>query len=120
MHRRRRHRHRISRRVEERKATDRRRRSSGPVRLEEQTRRGFCRSIGPAMSAPRYLHVANGTSVTMTLEAAGVPGIMSIWADPLHDGPVPAGLTDDELRELRGGHLGGGAVVNPVNDMRRW
>jgi hypothetical protein len=72
------------------------------------------------MIAPRYLHVANGTSVTMTLEAAGVPGIMSIWADPLHDGPVPAGLTDDELRELRSGHLGGGAVVDPIVDMRRW
>jgi len=72
------------------------------------------------MIAPRYLHVANGTSVTMTLEAGGVPGIMSIWADPLHDGPVPAGLTDDELRELRWGHLGGAAVVDPVNDMRRW
>jgi hypothetical protein len=74
------------------------------------------------MAIPRYLHVANGSSVTMTLEAAGVPGIMSIWADPLHDGPVPAGLTDDELRELRGGHLGGrdAVVANPMNDMRRW
>jgi hypothetical protein len=74
------------------------------------------------MAIPRYLHVANGGSVTTTLEAAGVPGIMSIWADPLHGGPVPAGLTDDELRELRGAHLGGSeaVVANPMNDMRRW
>jgi len=71
------------------------------------------------MVVPRYLHVANGTSVTMTLEAAGVPGLMSIWADPLHDGPVPAGLGDDELREVRGGHLAGDAL-DPINDMRRW
>jgi hypothetical protein len=70
--------------------------------------------------AARYLHVANGTSVTRTLEAAGVPGLMSIWADPLYDGPVPAGLSDDELREVRGGHLEGDAPLDPIVDMRRW
>ena len=68
----------------------------------------------------RYLHVANGTSVTMTLEAAGVPGLMSIWADPLYDGPVPGGLSDDELREVRGGHLAGDVPPDPIVDMRRW
>jgi hypothetical protein len=69
----------------------------------------------------RYLHVANGTSVTMTLEAAGVPGLRSIWADPLHDGPVPSGLSDDELREVRGGAWEGDALAaDPMNDMRRW
>jgi len=68
----------------------------------------------------RYLHVANGTSVTMTLEAAGVPGLMSIWADPLYDGPVPGGLSDDELREVRGEHLAAGAPLDPIVDMRRW
>src|SRR5512138_1850240 len=69
---------------------------------------------------PPFLHVANGTSVTMTLEAAGVPGIMSIWADPLYEGPVPAGLSDDELREVRGRYLGGGDADDPMIDMRRW
>jgi hypothetical protein len=69
----------------------------------------------------RYLHVANGSSVTMTLEAAGVPGLRSIWADPLHDGPVPAGLSDDELREARGGAWEGHPLAeDPMNDMRRW
>src|SRR5437867_8312888 len=68
----------------------------------------------------RYLHVANGSSVTMTLEAAGVPGLRSIWADPLYEGPVPPGVGDDELRELRGGHLQGAVPVDPMNDMRRW
>ena len=43
------------------------------------------------------LHVANGTSVTDTLALTGIPGRRSIWADPLYDGPVPAGLTDEEL-----------------------
>jgi hypothetical protein len=46
-----------------------------------------------------FLHVANGTSTTMTIEAARIPGAVSIWADPLHDGPVPGGLSDDELLE---------------------
>jgi hypothetical protein len=81
-------------------------------------------------ATPRYLHVANGTSVTRTLEAAGVPGKYSIWADPLHAGPVPAGLTDDELLEVRrrflvpDGEAGaagpGGPAGDPHNDMRRW
>jgi len=77
-----------------------------------------------------FLHVANGTSVTMTLEAAGVPGRCSIWADPLHGGPVPAGLGDAELMEVRRQYLAktaGGVLpdaddptLDPVNDMRRW
>ena len=52
-----------------------------------------------------FLHVANGTSTTMTIEAARIPGAVSIWADPLHDGPVPGGLSDDELLEVRARHL---------------
>lgn len=52
-----------------------------------------------------FLHVANGTSTTMTIEAAHLPGAVSIWADPLHDGPVPGNLTDDELVEVRARHL---------------
>jgi hypothetical protein len=55
--------------------------------------------------SPRFLHVANGTSTTATIEAAGLPGRCSIWADPLHDGPVPADLADPELIRVRGGVL---------------
>ena len=54
-----------------------------------------------------FLHVANGSSTTATIEAARIPGAVSIWADPLHDGPVPGGLTDAELLEVRARHLGG-------------
>ena len=78
----------------------------------------------------RYLHVANGTSVTVTLAAAAVPGMRSIWADPLHEGPVPHGLSDDELLEVRRRYLttlhpaagspGADPAVDPVNDMRQW
>ena len=71
----------------------------------------------------RFLHVANGTCTTGLIEAAGIPGAVSIWADPLHDGPVPSGLTDAELVEVRTRHLAGStdqATVDPMNDMRHW
>src|SRR5689334_20099923 len=72
---------------------------------------------------PRFLHVANGSSVTHTLAEAGVPGRLSIWADPLHDGPVPGGLSDDALLEVRRSfHEGpqGSPSDDPVNDLRLW
>ena len=72
---------------------------------------------------PRFLHVANGSSVTRTLAEAGVPGLLSIWADPLHDGPVPGGLSDDALLEVRRRfHEGppGSPSDDPVNDLREW
>jgi hypothetical protein len=74
-------------------------------------------------SAPtRFLHVANGTCTTRTIEAAAIPGLRSIWADPLYEGPVPAGLSDEELIEVRSRFLTGPtpAPVDPVNDLRRW
>jgi hypothetical protein len=57
------------------------------------------------LSARRFLHIANGTSTTSTFEQAGIPGASSIWADVLHDGPVPGGLSDDELIVVRARHL---------------
>jgi hypothetical protein len=80
----------------------------------------------PARSAaarPRtFLHVANGSATTRLIESAGIPGARSIWADPLHDGPVPGGITDEELLEIRERHLAGpaGVVIDPANDLRLW
>jgi hypothetical protein len=80
----------------------------------------------------RLLHVANGTSTTRTIEAAGIPGACSIWADPLYEGPVPGGLNDTELLDARMQYLAGPAAVaraawagsspslDPANDMRQW
>lgn len=71
------------------------------------------------------LHVANGTSTTRTIQAAGIPGARSIWADPLYDGPVPGGISDRELLNVRrqylAGHEGNDPVaLDPVNDLREW
>jgi hypothetical protein len=70
----------------------------------------------------RLLHVANGTSVTNTLAETGIPGLRSIWADPLHEGPVPGGLTDDELVAVRMRYLLGDQLPQSDhwNDLRRW
>jgi hypothetical protein len=79
-----------------------------------------------------FLHVANGSSTTMTIEAAGIPGRCSIWADVLYEGPVPGGLSDAELIEVRKQFLEGPAdhtglawagsdpTLDPVNDLGRW
>ena len=73
--------------------------------------------------ATRILHVANGTCTTRVIEAAGLPGTTSLWADPLYDGPVPGGISDDELLALRARHLGASAPatgIDPVNDLGAW
>jgi hypothetical protein len=68
------------------------------------------------------LHVANGTSTTETISAAAIPGMRSIWADVLYEGPVPGGLSDGELLDVRARFLAGPdpGDVDPVNDLRRW
>lgn len=72
----------------------------------------------------RFLHVANGTSVTDTLAQTGIPGARSIWADPLYEGPVPAGVSDDELVAIRTHFLLGSNAPDDDqdrwNDLRRW
>ena len=85
-----------------------------------------------SVSQTRFLNVANGTSTTGTIEAAGIPGARSIWADPLYEGPVPADLPDNELLDLRMRYLSGGDAltprapggsnppIDPVNDLREW
>jgi len=49
----------------------------------------------------RFLHVANGTCTTNIIRAAGIPGLRSLWADVLNEGPVPGGLADEELVAVR-------------------
>ena len=46
------------------------------------------------------LHVTNGASVS--LDRTGLGGEILTWQDVLHEGPVPAGLGQEELSRLRG------------------
>lgn len=59
----------------------------------------------PAPAPARFLHVANGDCTTEKFGPAGLPGTSSVWADVLHEGPVPGGLTDDELVRIRADYL---------------
>ena len=49
----------------------------------------------------RVLHVMNGHSICPIFDKANLPGVMTVYADPLHEGPVPAGLSDQQMREVR-------------------
>jgi hypothetical protein len=71
----------------------------------------------------RFLHVANGSATTQLIEAAGIPGRRSTWADVLYDGPVPGGLSDAELLRVRARHLsrpGEAAYLEEVRGLQRW
>lgn len=47
------------------------------------------------------LHVTNGSVFLSRLHDLGVPGRVVPWDDVLHEGPVPAGLSWEELRRVR-------------------
>lgn len=50
------------------------------------------------------LHVLNGDATRHGLERSGVPGDITVWADVLHDGPVPD-VPAARLRATRAAHL---------------
>jgi hypothetical protein len=50
---------------------------------------------------PRMLHVMNGDATRVTFERSAIPGDVTVYADALLEGPVPAGLTDTEMQRVR-------------------
>jgi RNA polymerase sigma factor (sigma-70 family) len=50
---------------------------------------------------PRMLHVLNGDSTRGIMERSDIPGTYTVWADVLHEGPVPGDLDDEQFREAR-------------------
>lgn len=51
------------------------------------------------------LNVTNGDCAVDALVAGGVRGDLLPWRDVLHDGPVPAGLSLDELSRVRAAYI---------------
>lgn len=47
------------------------------------------------------LHVLNGDATRVHLEQSGITGVLTVWADVLHDGPVPIGVSPEEFRRVR-------------------
>jgi hypothetical protein len=50
---------------------------------------------------PRLLHVLNGDTTREKLERSEVPGTFAVWADVLHEGPVPGEVSAERWREVR-------------------
>ncbi len=47
------------------------------------------------------LHITNGDSAARTIRSTKIGGAVLPWQDVLHEGPVPAGLSLDQLRGIR-------------------
>jgi len=47
------------------------------------------------------LHIVNGDCAIQALKDSGIEGDFLSWLDVLHDGPVPEGLSLEELSEVR-------------------
>ncbi|MEA2583258.1 MAG: hypothetical protein QOF33_1343 [Thermomicrobiales bacterium] len=47
------------------------------------------------------LHVTNGDSAAELIAGSGLSETVLPWRDVLHEGPIPAGLSLDELRDVR-------------------
>lgn len=56
---------------------------------------------------PDVLHITNGDSAVDVIRRGGLPGEVLPWRDVLHEGPVPAGLSLDELRPIRASFIAG-------------
>ena len=56
-------------------------------------------------NAPRFLHVLNGDSVRVTLERSDVPGAFAVYAEILHEGPVPPDSGTRAWRQTRSRYL---------------
>jgi hypothetical protein len=68
------------------------------------------------------LHVANGHATSGLIELSTVAGRTMVWADPLDEGPVPGGLSDAELIQIRARFLASpDSQVNEVaDDLAGW
>ncbi len=51
------------------------------------------------------LHITNGNSADGNIRESGIGGDVLPWRDVLHEGPVPTGVSLDELSRLRANYL---------------
>ena len=51
------------------------------------------------------LNITNGDSAVETMQRANIPGVFLPWRDVLHEGPVPEGLSLEELSRVRAQYI---------------
>jgi hypothetical protein len=66
------------------------------------------------------LHVTNGDMTVDLLRRAGLTRHALSWADVLHEGPVPGGLSDDGLRRVRAQFIAAADGVDAGEVRRRF
>jgi hypothetical protein len=69
------------------------------------------------------LHILNGESPAGTLRRSSLHGTYLTYSDVLHEGPVPAGLDDERLREVRARFIadhGWGSFEDILRQFREW
>ena len=68
----------------------------------------------------RLLHVLNGDSVLGTLERSGVFGTFAVWADVLHEGPVPPASGTMGWRETRARFIASSGIASYEDALGRY
>lgn len=71
-----------------------------------------------------FLHITNGDHAKGVIAASGIAGTVSIWADPLNEGPVPGDITDEQLRTIRARFIAGSGrgerFESVLAELERW
>ena len=92
---------------------------SGGIDVIETTGPARADDVYEERPAPRMLHILNGDSTRETLERSSVPGAFTVWADPMHEGPVPSfEVGAAEARRIRA-RWGAAAGWAPEDDIAR-
>ncbi|MFN2449222.1 MAG: DUF1835 domain-containing protein [Candidatus Baltobacteraceae bacterium] len=60
------------------------------------------------------LHITNGDSVLYLWKKCGLLGTHVAWRDVLHEGPVPAGLSVEQMSRVRANYLISRGYGNPI------
>lgn len=77
----------------------------------------------PGGAAKAMLHVHNGDSAAESLRRSGVPGDICVWAEVLHEGPIPAGASPEDWRRTRArfyAECGWEPFDTALDRLRRW
>ena len=65
------------------------------------------------------LNITNGDSAVQIMQQAGIEGELLPWRDVLHEGPVPAGLSLQEMSEVRANYIAD-QNWSKREDVRQW